>query len=329
MRTTHIQHHLRAIALAVVMAAGFGAASAAENSIRFTTDTTQTSLPIWWAQEHGLFKKHGLDYSDTLVNAGFLGLQAIGAGRNDASIQSDPPTCANIAKGIDAVAVAVVAKGDKSMGLVAEKQYGSIKDLVGKKVLWMTGTGGELGFIKYLAARGLKPSDFEQVNLPPAEAVPTLVNGGAAAMWYWEPWPRKAIAVKPDALKLLDRSSRSEYDLNMILTVRREFAQQNPEAVKKFLQVLIEASSQLNADPDAAAALYAKKLRTTPADANEALGDYPLDINLNGAFLKELQEICDLKVKLGHMEKSPDWSKIVDPSYLRAVAPDRVRDFPY
>ncbi len=313
-------------ALLVTFVLAAPVAAADEETIRFTTDTTQTSLPIWWAEEHGIFGKEGLNYSDTLVNAGFLGLQSIGAGRNDASIQSDPPTCSNIAKGIDAVIVAVVAKGQQSMGLVARKPYKSIEDLKGKKVIWMQGTGGELGFIKYLEARGMSVSDFEPINLAPAEAVPTLVNGGADAMWFWEPWPRRAAQIAPNDLDIIARSSRDEYDLNMVLTVRRGFAEEHPETVKTFLKVLIEAEAELNADPEAAAALYARRLRTTIEDARAALGDYPIHLNLDGQFTQELKSVCSLKAKLGNTE-DVDVTKAIDPSFLNAVAPDRVKDF--
>jgi ABC-type nitrate/sulfonate/bicarbonate transport system substrate-binding protein len=317
---------LASAALLATLTLAAPVAMAEEETIRFTTDTTQTSLPIWWAEEHGMFGAEGLQYSDTLVNAGFLGLQSIGAGRNDASIQSDPPTCSNISKGIDAVIVAVVAKGQESMGLAARKPNESIEDLKGKKVIWMQGTGGELGFIKYLQARGLSIEDFEQINLPPAEAVPTLVNGGADAMWFWEPWPRRAVQVAPDDIDIIARSSRDEYDLNMILTVRRGFAEENPEAVKTFLKVLLEAEKELNADPEAAASLYARRLRTTIEDSRAALGDYPIHLNLDAQFVEELKAVCALKAELGHME-DVDISAAIDPSFLQEVAPDRVTGF--
>ena len=273
---------------------------------------SQTSLPIWWAEEHGLFEKFNLKYSDTPVSSGFIGLQAIGAGRNDASIQSDPPTCTNIGKGVDAKVVAVIAKGDKSMALVAQKKFKTIQDLIGKRVMWMTGTGGELGFIKFLAARNLKLSDFQHINLPPSEALPTLINNGADAMWYWEPWPRKAMSLKGSDLAILAHSSRKEYDLNMVLTVGREFVDQQPQIVEKFLRVLLEASTQLNADPEAAAQLYARKLHTPVQDARDALGDYPVDINLSGSFLTEFESICALEAEHSGPESVKDWTKIVD-----------------
>ena len=115
----------------------------------------------------------------------------------------------------------------------------------------------------------------------------------------------------------------------MLLVIRRSFARESPEAVKTFLRVLIEASKELNADPVAAAELYARKLHTSLEDARDALADYPIDINLSGAFMKELKSICDLEVQLGGADKMPDWSKIVDPTFLRDVAPERVRSFPY
>jgi hypothetical protein len=64
-------------------------------------------------------------------------------------------------------------------------------------------------------------------------------------------------------------------------------------------------------------------------DAEEALGDYPVEINLNEAYFEEVHEICQLLVDLGRVESSPDWAEVVDPSYLRAIAPERVRNFPY
>lgn len=314
--------------IASISVALFARVALADDYIRYTTDTTQTSLPIWWAQEHGLFEKFNLKYSDGPVSSGFIGLQAIGAGRNDASIQSDPPTCINITKGVDAKVVAVISKGDRSMGLVAHKKYKAIQDLVGKKVLWMTGTGGEVGFIKFLAARNLKLSDFQHINLPPSEALPTLINNEADAMWYWEPWPRKAMSIKDPNLVLLARSSRNEYDLNMVLAIRRDFADKQPQSVENFLRVLIGAAAQLNANPHAAAELYAQKLHTSIQDARDALGDYPVDINLSGDFLKEFESICALEAEHGDGD-AKDWNDVVDPKFLRIVAPERLRNFPY
>jgi ABC-type nitrate/sulfonate/bicarbonate transport system substrate-binding protein len=302
--------------------------AADDGFIRFTTDTASISLPLWYAEEKGLFEKHGLKYTDTPVNAAFLGLQAIGAGTNDASVQSDPPTISNIAAGIDAVIVAVVAKGEKSMALVAKSSVKSVADLKGKKVVWLKGSGGELGFAKYLEARGLKLADFEHVNLPPAEAVPTLLSGGADALWFWQPWPRKALGAKPSDLHVIEVSTAKDYEPNMILTVSRTFAADKPQTLKKFLAVLIESVDGLKRNPDVGIDILMRRLRMPLDDAKLTLGDYPPDISLTGDFIKELSAIAALKSADGSLKSSPDWIKKVDASFLRAVAPEKVKNVP-
>ena len=296
--------------------------------IRFTTDTASISLPLWYAEEKGLFEKHGLKYTDTPVNAAFLGLQAIGAGTNDASVQSDPPTIANIAAGIDALIVAVIAKGDKSMALVAKSSIRSAADLKGKKVVWLKGSGGELGFVEYLEARGLKLTDFEHVNLSPAEAVPTLISGRADAIWFWQPWPRKALSAKPDDFRLVNVSTAKDYEPNMIFTIGRAFAVEKPETLKKFLAVLIEAVEGLKRNPEVGVDILVRRLRMPLDDAKLTLGDYPPDISLTGDFIKELNAIATIKIADGSLKSSPDWNRIVDASFLRAVAPGKVKNVP-
>ena len=261
MKQLHIWHRLsRAtpFAAALCIALLNPAEAKDDNFIRFTTDTSSTSLPIWYAEENGLFAKHGLKYSDTIVNAGYLGLQAIGAGENDASIQSDLPTVINIAAGVDAIIVAVLIKSNKGFALVAKKPFQNVEDLKGKKVAWLAGSGGELSFSKYLHAKGLSLSDFDHINLQPAEAVPSLVSGGIDAIWFWQPWPRKAVALDPGDLRILAYSDPKYYEATLVLTVGRSFAAEKPETLKRFLGVLIESVNLLNEDPKAASILLSK-----------------------------------------------------------------------
>jgi ABC-type nitrate/sulfonate/bicarbonate transport system substrate-binding protein len=317
------------LSLGVVVCSSRDADADDDGFIHFTTEPTALSLPFWYAELKGIFGKHGIKYADADVNTAFVGLQQIGAGLNDVSAQSDPPTVTNIAAGIDAIIPAVMAKGHKSMSLVAKKSINNITELKGKKVAWMGGTGGELGLMKYAEAQNLSLSDFQHVDLPPAEAVPTLVLGNVDAIWYWEPWPRKALAIKPDDVHVVATSAPEFYEPNMILTVRRTFAAEKPLTLKKFLSAMIEAVDALSADRATAIEILAKRLRTSKGDAELALNDYVERIYLSGSFVKEVTFIAEVMRHQGKMKSSPDWKKVIDPTYLRAVAPERVEDFPY
>jgi ABC-type nitrate/sulfonate/bicarbonate transport system substrate-binding protein len=298
-----------------------------DNVIRFSTDSVTTSLPLWYAEDNKLFAKHGLKYSEMTVNVGSLGLKAIGAGQNDASFQTDLPTAINIAAGVDALIVAVISKSDKGFGMVARKPFKSIADLKGKKVAWLSGSGGELSFSKYLEGHGASLNDFQHINLQPAEAVPSLVTGSIDALWFWQPWLRKAVALDPSKFEAIAYSDKKYYEANMILTVGRAFAKDKPETLKKFIAVMIESIDALNKNPDVAVALLTRHLRMKPADGREALPDWPMDVNLTGDFAKEFASVAQWKSKHGGLKSSPDWKAIIDPTYLRAVAPSKVVGF--
>ena len=316
--------------LAFFLAVGLGPAGAADDGVvRFSSEPTSLGIPYWLAEDKGIFKKHGLKTTNTMGHTALVGLRAIGSGQLDISFQSDPPTISNISKGIDAIIVAATAQGNESMKLVAKKSIKSPRDLIGKKVTWMGGTGGEFGFIKFLANRGIDYKKLDHVNLAPPEAAPTLVKGSVEAMWFWEPWPRKVMQLKGDALHILAASKASDYEPNFHLTVRRGFAKEKPKTLKRFLRALIEATDMANADPGAAAAVFQKVTRSSAADAKAALNDYKLKIWLDKSYFDTLQEVSAFKKKLGHIKQIPNWRSIIDPSFLRAVDASRVTDFPY
>ena len=64
-----------AFSASCVVGAFESTATAAEHTIRFTTEPTPVGLIHWWAEEKGIFAKHGLKYTDTIVSTAYIGLQ--------------------------------------------------------------------------------------------------------------------------------------------------------------------------------------------------------------------------------------------------------------
>ena len=191
----------------------------------------------WWAEEKGIFAKNGLKYTDTVASAAYIGLQGIGAGTNDVTSANEPPVVTYISKGVDAIVVANLAQSKEVYKMVASKAVDDVQDLKGKKITWMGGTGAEYALIRFLQSKGMKPEDFQFLNLAPAEELATLLNGGTDAMWSWEPWPRKALGARPDEFHVIGTSSPETYEGNMVTTVRRQFAEQHPDSLKLYLKI--------------------------------------------------------------------------------------------
>jgi NitT/TauT family transport system substrate-binding protein len=223
--------------------------------IRIAATPAAVSLPQWIAMKEGIFQKHGLQPQETVYNVNFQGLLAIGSQQGDVSIQSDIPTISSLAKGIDAVIVAVMARFTGGCKLVAPKSIQSTDDLLGRRVAWPKGTGCEYGLFAISKANKFDLSRFTHVDLPPAEGIPLLIKGDLAGAFYWEPWPR--IALKNGRGKLhVIANSDGFYDSLMFLTVRRSFAEQNPAAVQGLLRALDDARRVLQNDPGKGVAVF-------------------------------------------------------------------------
>lgn len=326
--TTNSKHWARRAGMGALLAlATVASTTASAQTMRFSTEPSLVGLMHWWAEEKGLFKQNNLDYTLTVVNAAAPAIQAIGGGSNDAVSATEPPIVINLTKGIDAVIVGTVAIGQGIFKLVAPRSVTSLDQLKGKKVTWMAGTGGEYAWVKYLESKNVPVSAFEFVNLEPSEGVPTLINGGVVALWGWEPWPRRAVSLKPGDFHVLATSSTDTYEGYMITVVGRQFAEKNPESVKRYLKSLGEAATQINANQEEAAALYARRLRIGVPDAKVAMNDYRLGVHLDGSVSKSLTDVTAYLHGKGRVDKQPDWRTFINASYLKAVDPARVKDF--
>lgn len=296
--------------------------------IRIAATPAAVSLPQWIAMKEQIFQEYDLAPQETIYNVNFQGLLAIGAQQGDVSIQSDIPTISSLAKGIDAVIVAVMARFTGGCKLVAPKSIRSINDLMGKKVAWPKGTGCEYGLVAISKAKKFDISRFIHVDLPPAEGIPLLIKGDLGGTFYWEPWPRIALKNGRGRLHVLANSD-GFYDSLMFLTVRRSFAERNPAAVQNLLRALGDARRVLQDNPEKGIAVFRDRMRVDEKTAKESLGDYAFTLTLDSHAASTAKDVAEWLKSTGKIEKLPDWNAAFDAKYLRAVDPDAVRGFPW
>lgn len=322
---------IRCAALALVAGSLATSAYAQDKKLtpmRISATADAVSMPQWIALKEGIFQKHGLEPKETVYNVNFQGLLAIGGQQNDVSLQADPPTISSLAKGIDAVVVAVAARFPSGYKMVARKDIKSINDLNGKKVAWPAGTGAEYALRALAKAKNFDVSKFSHVDLPPAEAVPLLLKGDLSAIFYWEPWPRVVATRGEDKFHVLVTSA-GVYESNMFLTVRRSWAKENPEAVKNVLRAFREAQGRLKADPQRGIAVFRERMRVDEATAKASLSDYSFVLTLDKQAADSASDVAEWLKGLKRIDKAPDWSTAFDASFLKAVDGSAVRDFPW
>ncbi len=202
----------------------------------------------------------------TAFNAGPAEQEALFAGDIDIGyIGPVPAITANSKSNGDVVILSSATKG----GAVLVKREGSdiesVKDLAGKTVaIPQIGNTQHLCLLNLLAENGLKPTteggDVTISAVENADVANTMERGDIDAALVPEPWG--ATLLEKGAELVLDYDEvylDGEYDVAVVV-VRKEFMENNPELVEKFLEAHNSATETINNDLDNSLEIINKEL---------------------------------------------------------------------
>ncbi len=236
---------------------GKGKEETNEVSIGYFNNITHAQA-LLMKSEGSLEKSFGEDKKVkwTAFNAGPAEVEALFSGDIDIGYIGPVP----------AISANVKSKGDVSIlsgatkaGAVLVRRKGSsinsVKDLSGKVVaIPQIGNTQHLCLLDLLAENGLKPDteggDVKVAAVANADVANTMARGDIDAAFVPEPWG--ATLLEKDAELVLDYNEvyrNGEYDVAVVV-VRKEFQEENPELVEKFLKEHEAATVKINEDKD-------------------------------------------------------------------------------
>lgn len=210
------------------------------------------ALPMYVAQQEGLFEKHGLNVEFVAVASAPERDQVIAAGQADGMINEltstmfynkDQPQ-------VKIVRYARTATPEQALFRILASGESGINNVDGLK-------GARIGIsqgtvIEYLTDRLLQSQGFtaEEINTVSVPKIPDrmalLENGELDAGML--PEPLSSLAVLQGSRVVLDDTSLPEISFST-LTFRNEVLEQNPEAVRGFLAAVEESTAQINNNP--------------------------------------------------------------------------------
>ncbi len=131
----------------------------------------------------------------------------------------------------------------------ADSGIQTVDDLKGTQIGISQGTVIEYLTDRLLEKEGLLPEEIEKIAVPDIGQRMALLGSGElkAAML---PDPLSSLAIAQGARVIIDDTKYPQYS-NSVYTFRKEFIDENPEAVKGFLAAIEEAVVKINADPTA------------------------------------------------------------------------------
>lgn len=305
-----------AAGLATLVAAGVGSAAAAD-SIRVGLQAVPPD-EVYKARDFGA--PYGLDLELSSFSSGSDSLKAFLAGRVD------------VANGGSARLVTMAAQQPDTFYIVAANQYGgdrygvivanestatSIADLKGKKIGAVTGSGTFNTFRVFLEQNGLSESDFEIVNMKVEDIRAAVQRGIVDAGVAWE--PHVAIAENLGAVKRIISMEGVNESPNFVL-VRRSFADENPDAVAKYVATLIDLANLIKTKPEEAGQIAAEQISQSgvnvePAALELALTRIKMDPQVTDALLAELLPVAESMAAAGKIDAVPDFKGLVRDEY--------------
>jgi NitT/TauT family transport system substrate-binding protein len=263
---------------------------------------------VYYAQELGLFKRAGVNVEIQQAQGSAATVAGIIGGSLQIGAGSPIPLVTARERGFDLMLIApgTIADAATQTGLltVATSALRSGKDLAGKAVgvntlgsvdqiavqSWVDRTGGDSHAVKFLEVPGTLMLD-------------ALTTGRIDAALMADPNYTVAIASgRTRVLALVNDAIAKRFMITAWFSTRT-WANANPESVRKFGAALNEASAWAVKNPEPAAAVLRKYLRTTTQRAHEQHAR-----SLDAALL---QPLIDAAVKYGSLPRPIDIREMI------------------
>ncbi|RCJ20291.1 aliphatic sulfonate ABC transporter substrate-binding protein [Nostoc minutum NIES-26] len=236
--------------------------------------------------------------------AGPQQLEALNAGALDIASTAESPPIFSQAAGTPLVYLAANSSDGKAVSLLvpANSTVKNARDLKGKKVAFQKASIGHYLLVRALEKEGLKLTDVESVSLPPPDANVAFSQGKVDAWFIWEPFVTRNVQQKIGRV-LLDGGNGLR-DTNNFYSTNRKFYQENPEAIKIFLEELQKAQKWSKNNPKEIAQLLAQATQLDPPTLEIMHSKYDFTlIPITEQIINKQQEVADKWYGLGLIPK--------------------------
>lgn len=302
-------------ALAITVSTALSAATMPE-SISITYVKSPFNLQNIVMKERGMleeaFKADGVKINWRVINSGAVQGQAMASGDLDFSAVMNTASVLMAAGAGNPIAIATgVAHPQKIFAIIGKPGTNyTIKDLKGKKVVGPKGTVLHQLLVAALLKEGMKITDVDFVSMDPAKAMTAVVSGSADAGLV-----AAGLIIKANEAGAKTIATCEGYvSPNLVMAVRRAFAEQYPEAYAKVVATNRAALAWIKANKQQALEMGAKEQGISLANAEKLYDWSGFYDTLTEADVKGLEADQQFLIDNGMMEKKVDVRALLLPS---------------
>jgi NitT/TauT family transport system substrate-binding protein len=210
------------------------------------------TLPMYVAQQEGLFAKYGVNVEFIPVASAPERDQLLAAGGADGTINETLSVMLFNKENVQMQVVRYALRptdGNGHFFILASAKSGisSLEELKGMEIGVSQGTVIEYVTERLLQADGFTSDEIKTIAVPKIPDRMALLASGELSAGVM-PDPLASLVVSQGGVIVTDDSSHPEYGFSVI-SFRKGVIDANPEAVKGFLAAIEEATELLNADP--------------------------------------------------------------------------------
>lgn len=268
-------------------------------------------IPLYVARELGFmeeaFEAIGVTVNWNDFESGPPMNESLAAGASDIGVIGDVPTVSAIAAGQNNEIIAIASHAGASYGVVvpADSDITSASDLKGKIIATTVGSTSHEHIDFWLAQEGVDiNNDVQVVNISTGDAASVLTSGEADAVALWEPNITRLVD-DGVAKEITEGPDCGLQGVNPIVA-RAEYAEENPEIIKIFLEQYARAIKETAALDDETLQKVADDLSITADQVTKILPKYDYVLRISDVDAVELQKTIQFLVKIGNIDEEYD-----------------------
>lgn len=295
--------------------------------INFSSSPGVKNAAVYVAKSKGYFQEEGLDVNITEVPSAkqaFLNMLD-GKGVDISAVADTPVVIASFERN-DFYILATISEGhDEKVIARKDKGINVVTDLKGKKVgLAGKGIGNHFFLSTLLTFNGLTEKDVEIVVIDGKKLLSALENSTLDAIAVVEPDASKAKKLLGD--KAVVFPNQGIYRKTFELMVRKDFAQNHPETLIRFLRAIGKANKFINENKEESQSLVAEVLKLDKKEVTAIWDENSKTLSLDQSLLLTLEEEARwvIKNKLTDKTTVPNYLNYIYFDALEKVKPEAV-----
>ena len=310
---------------------------------KITVGVEKSLLPalVWIAEDNGYFTKNGVEVTIKEYDSGRTALKAMlaegglaspnppagGEGGLDMVTVAQTPVMFNSFNRSDFAIVSAMVSSYNDVFVLARRDRDIAKpgDLRGKKVGLTKGSTGQYFLGLFLSKNNILPSEVEEVDIPAGKLAESITAGAVDAISVWQPHVYNA--QKALGGKSITFPTRKIFREDFYFVPNKNFLQNHPVAITRFLQALAQAEDFIKNSEDEAVDIVSGRLGLDKAFVASVWGNYQFGLFLDQTIIQTLEDEARWAIQNKLTDKTvvPNYFDYISVDALRKAAPEKVQ----